>query len=146
VAALAGAKRRLNEKREPHHKARAHSVYRSTITKIRAMQIIQNEPARKPERERLPNRRAAETLAFERDNLKYQMTTGLYPDGRIGEIFLSAAHANSLLDVLAHDAAIAVSLALQFGCPLETIRHALKRDSQGVAASPIGAALDLITR
>jgi hypothetical protein len=96
------------------------------------------------QRERLPNRRAAETLAFERDNLKYQRTIGLYPDGRIGEIFLSAAHANSLLDVLAHDAAIAVSLALQFGCPLETIRHALKRDSQGRAASPIGEALDRI--
>jgi hypothetical protein len=37
------------------------------------------------------------------------------------------------------------SLALQFGCPLETIKHALKRDGQGTAASPIGAALDRVT-
>lgn len=48
------------------------------------------------------------------------------------------------LDAIISDAAIAISLALQFGCPLNTIRHALKRDSQGIAASPIGAALDLI--
>jgi hypothetical protein len=101
------------------------------------------KPAQAP-RQRLPNRRAAETLAFERDNLNYQMTVGHYPDGRVGEIFLNAEHANSLLDVLAHDAAIIASLALQFGCPLDTLRHALKRDGQGIAASPIGEALDRI--
>jgi hypothetical protein len=95
-------------------------------------------------RERLPNRRASQNIAFERDNLKFQMTIGLYPDGRPGEVFLNAEHANSLLDVLAHDAAIILSIALQFGCPLDTIRHALKRDAQGTAASPIGAALDRI--
>jgi hypothetical protein len=98
-----------------------------------------------PNRERLPNRRASQNLEFERDNLNYYMTIGLYPDGRPGEIFLNSKHANSLLDVLAHDAAILASLALQFGCPLDTLRHALKRDSSGTAASPIGAALDLVT-
>jgi hypothetical protein len=99
----------------------------------------------KPIRERLPNRRACETIAFERDNLKFQMTIGAYADGRIGEIFLNSEHGNSLLDVLAHDAAILASLALQHGCTLETIAHALKRDGRGVAASPIGAAVDQIT-
>jgi hypothetical protein len=97
-----------------------------------------------PARDRLPYRRASQNIAFERDNLKYQMTIGLYPDARVGEIFLNAEHANSLLDVMAHDAAILASIALQFGCPLNTIRHAIKRDSSGTAASPIGQALDLI--
>ena len=96
-------------------------------------------------RQRLPNRRSAETLAFERDNLKFQMTIGLYPDGRPGELFLNAEHANSLLDAMAHDAAILASLALQHGCTLETIARALKRDARGLAASPIGAAVDQIT-
>jgi hypothetical protein len=96
------------------------------------------------QRERLPDRRAAETLAFERDNLKFHMTLGFYPDARVGEIFLNSEHGNSLLDTLAHDAAIFASLALQFGCPLETLRHAVKRDSAGTAASPIGDALDRI--
>jgi hypothetical protein len=97
------------------------------------------------QRERLPNKRACETIAFERDGSRYCLTVGLYPDGRPGEIFLNADRSNSLLDVLASDAAILASLALQHGCPLETIRHALKRDARGEPSSPIGAALDRIT-
>jgi ribonucleoside-diphosphate reductase alpha chain len=108
------------------------------------MPISHGASADKPVRNHLPNRRLSQNIAFERDNLKYQMTIGLYPDGRTGEVFLNAEHANSLLDVLAHDAAILASIALQFGCPLETLKHAIKRDGNGVAASPIGAALDLI--
>jgi hypothetical protein len=96
-------------------------------------------------RDRLPTRRASENRALAQNNLNFQMTIGFYPDGRPGEIFLNAEHANSLLDVLAHDAAILASLALQFGCPLDTLRHAIKRDGRGVAASPIGEALDRIT-
>lgn len=96
-------------------------------------------------RSRLPNRRNSVTIAFERDNLNFQMTVGHYPDGRPGEIFLNAERSNSLLDALTHDAAILASLAMQFGCTLETISHALKRDGAGVASSPIGTAVDLVT-
>jgi len=46
--------------------------------------------------------------------------------------------------VNARDGAIAASLALQFGCPLETLRRALCRDSQDRASGPLGAALDAI--
>jgi hypothetical protein len=97
-------------------------------------------------RDRLPNRRAAVTFAFEHDGSNYQATVGYFPDGRIGELFLNHDRGESLLDVLTHDAAILASLALQWGCPLDDIRHALKRDVRGVAASPIGAALDRITQ
>jgi hypothetical protein len=97
-----------------------------------------------PQRDRLPNKRACETIAFERDGSQYQMTVGFYPDGRPGEIFLNHDRGDSLLDVLTSDAAILASLALQHGCTLETIAHALKRDSAGRAASPIGAAVDRI--
>jgi hypothetical protein len=100
--------------------------------------------ANKPARNRLPNKRACETIAFERDGSQYQMTVGFYPDGRPGEIFLNHNRGDSLLDVLTSDAAILASLALQHGCTLETIAHALKRDSRGVASSPIGEALDRI--
>jgi hypothetical protein len=95
-------------------------------------------------RDRLPNRRDATTTAFDRDGARFEMTVGHYPDGRVGEIFLSADRANSLLDFLMSDAAILASLALQYGAPLDEIRHALKRDIRGEAASPIGAALDRI--
>jgi hypothetical protein len=33
---------------------------------------------------------------------------------------------------------------LQHGVPVEVIRHALLRDSQGRAASPLGAALNFV--
>ena len=38
---------------------------------------------------------------------------------------------------------IAASLALQFGCPLETLQRALLRDAHGNASTPLGASLDL---
>jgi hypothetical protein len=95
-------------------------------------------------RDRLPNKRACETTSFQRDGARFEMTVGYYPDGRVGEIFLNADRANSLLDFLMSDAAILASLALQYGAPLDEIMHALKRDTRGTAASPIGAALDLI--
>jgi ribonucleoside-diphosphate reductase alpha chain len=96
-------------------------------------------------RERLPNRRPAETIAFERDGSQYQMTVGFYPDdGLAGEIFLNHDRGDSLLDFLMSDAAILASLALQYGAPLDEIRHAIKRNIRGEAASPIGTALDRI--
>jgi len=96
-------------------------------------------------RERLPNKRACETIAFEQDGSRYRLTVGFYPDGRPGEIFLNHDRGDSLLDVLTSDAAILASLTLQHGCTLETIAHALKRDARGIAASPIDAAVDQIT-
>jgi hypothetical protein len=109
------------------------------------MEIGQNLPDRDaPRRDRLPNRRSAVTTSFERDGARFEMTAGYYPDGRPGEIFLSADRANSLLDFLMSDAAILASLALQYGAPLDEIKHALKRTTGGEAASPIGTALDCI--
>ncbi len=101
-------------------------------------------PQPNPARNRLPNRRACETIAFERNGSHYQMTVGYFPDGHVGEIFLNADRSDSLLDVMASDAAIAVSLALQHGAALNEIKHALKRDARGNPAGPIGQALELI--
>jgi hypothetical protein len=97
-----------------------------------------------PARNRLPNRRACETITFEHGGASFTMTAGRYEDGRLGEIFMNAAHANSALDAIISDAAIAVSFALQNGCDPDDIRHALKRDSRGKPSSPIGEALDRI--
>ena len=95
-------------------------------------------------RDRLPNRRACETIAFEHGGAAFTLSIGTYPDGRPGEVFVNSTHANSALDALASDAAIAVSIALQFGADVATIRGAMKRTTQGEASSPIGAALDLV--
>jgi hypothetical protein len=95
-------------------------------------------------RTRLPNRRIGETFELECAGLKYTCTVGRYSDGRIGELFLNNHKSNSASDANARDAAIVCSLALQNGVPLETIRRALLRDSQGRPSTPLGTALDAI--
>ena len=92
-----------------------------------------------PERERLPNRRAAELVDFEHAGRRWTATIGRFADGRIAEMFLDAGKESPLLD-LAQESAIVASLALQSVCPLETLRHALS----GRSAGPLGAALGLI--
>jgi hypothetical protein len=96
-------------------------------------------------RERLPNRRPNETQEFDRDGINVRVTTGFKPDGSIGELFLNADRSDSMLDVLMSDAAIIASIALQHGVSVRQLAHAIKRDKFGIAASPIGAALDRIS-
>jgi hypothetical protein len=95
-------------------------------------------------RRRLPNRRPCETFTFAHNGADFTASIGRYPDGAIGEIFIAAGHANSALDALASDAAIAVSFALQHGADLDVMRAAMKRNPRGEPTSPIGAALDLV--
>jgi ribonucleoside-diphosphate reductase alpha chain len=95
-------------------------------------------------RQRLANRRASETFALECAGLNYLATVSRFPDGRLGEIFLSNHKAGSAADTAARDAAIACSIALQFGADVETIRKALCRDSRGNASGPLGVALDVL--
>jgi hypothetical protein len=115
--------------------------------RISTMDLEQPAPEFKtsaPGRTRLPNRRACETTAFEHGGASFTMTAGRYEDGRIGEAFINAGHANSALDFLISDAAILLSIALQFGADPGELRHAMKRFGDGSPASPIGAALDRI--
>jgi hypothetical protein len=97
-------------------------------------------------RRRLANRRSSVTSNVEHHGNRFRMTVGHYETGEIGEIFLNADLANSAFDAFIGDAAILVSLLLQYGCPIREIAHALKRDSLGQPASPIGAALDRIAK
>jgi hypothetical protein len=95
-------------------------------------------------RNRLPNRRPAESFELEIDGLRYTATVGRFPDETIGELFLNNQKSNSSADTAARDSAIVLSIALQHGADLEAIRRALCRDSQGRASGPLGAALDII--
>src|SRR5262249_25095777 len=93
-------------------------------------------------RQRLPNRRSALTLSFEHAGLKYICTVGHFADGRVAELFVQNHKSNSSADTSARDCAIAVSIGLQYGADLETIRRTFCRDSHGRPASPVCAALD----
>jgi hypothetical protein len=90
---------------------------------------------------RLPPRRASETFGFEVGGLHYYGTISRFTeDGRVAEIFLSNHRSGSQADANARDAAVAASLAFQYGCPLEVLRGALLRDMQGSPATPLGIA------
>jgi hypothetical protein len=95
-------------------------------------------------RRRLPNRRASLTFGLKSENHGFTCTFSRLADGRIGEIFLQNFKPGSQLDANARDAAVAASLALQFGCPIEILQRALLRDSRGNPSTPLGAAIDEI--
>jgi hypothetical protein len=93
-------------------------------------------------RERLPNRRACESFEFSHAGHRFTASAGSYRDGRPAEIFLSSDKPGSATEAIARDAAVTVSIALQFGADLETIRQALTKDNDGGPATLLGAALD----
>ena len=95
-------------------------------------------------RQRLCNRRACESFEFRHVGLDFTLAAGFYPDGRIAEIFLSSHKPGSPIEAIARDAAVTVSIALQFGADLETIRQALTKDHDGGPATLLGAALEAI--
>ena len=65
-----------------------------------------------------------------------------YSDGLPAEIFLSSRHVGSPLEAIARDAAVTVSIALQHGVPISTIRQALTKDHDD--GPLLGAALHAI--
>jgi hypothetical protein len=85
------------------------------------------------ERERLAHRRGAE-----HEGRKWTATVGCFADGRISEIFIDELKEAPIAE-LAQESAMVASLALQSGCALETLRHALAERGDG----PLGAALEL---
>jgi hypothetical protein len=90
-------------------------------------------------RARLPNRRNAEKFDFEHGGRPFTATVSRFDDGRVAEIFIHTPKVCAIAE-LASEAAIVASLALQSGCPLETLRHAL----DGRDAGPLGATMALV--
>jgi hypothetical protein len=102
------------------------------------------QPEEQGNRRRPPQRRPHVSFDVEHEGLRYRCGVGYWPDGHVCELFLSAAKDGSGLDVSARDSSIAVSLALQYGVPLETIARALCRDPRGAASGVLGVVCDLL--
>ena len=81
-------------------------------------------------RARLPNRGVSETFELEVSGLRYTATVSRFADGTLGEVFLNNHKTNSAADLLARDAAIVFSIAIQCGADPKVIRRALGRDSR----------------
>jgi hypothetical protein len=93
----------------------------------------------------LPQRRHAETFALAACNQSLTITTGFYADGALGEVFIDAGKSGQDVQSIARDAGVMLSVAIQYGTSLETIRHAVTRDSAGEPTSILGAIVDALS-
>jgi ribonucleoside-diphosphate reductase alpha chain len=71
------------------------------------------------EREKLPSRRKGYTQKAVVGGHKVYLRTGEYDDGRLGEIFVDMHKEGATLRSLLNNFAIAISLGLQYGVPLD---------------------------
>jgi hypothetical protein len=96
-------------------------------------------------RRRLPNRREHTIVKFATsDGFMYTAGLGHFDHGDLAEIFLNADKIGTAIEAAARDSAVLASLALQHGVPLETIRRALTRNTDGSASGALGTLLDLL--
>jgi ribonucleoside-diphosphate reductase alpha chain len=78
-------------------------------------------PATRAVRRRLPDERRAVTHKFSIGGHDGYITVGMYEDGSPGEVFIVMAKEGSIVSGLMDSFATAVSLALQYGVPLEVL-------------------------
>ena len=95
----------------------------------------------------LPQRRRAETFEIAFGGLKssHIVTLGFYDDGALGEVFINGGKSSELVEAMARDGAVLLSLALQYGADLHNIKSAITRDGQGSPSSIIGAVVDRLS-
>ncbi len=75
--------------------------------------------AGQPVRHRLPKSRPSVTTSFSVAGAEGYMTAGSYPDNGLGEVFLKLGKQGSTLAGVMDAFSIAISIALQYGVPLE---------------------------
>ncbi|RYG79018.1 vitamin B12-dependent ribonucleotide reductase [Yimella sp. RIT 621] len=74
----------------------------------------------RPIRRRLPKRRSSQTTSFAVGGAEGYLTASTYDNGELGELFLKFGKQGSTLAGVMDAFSIAVSVALQYGVPLET--------------------------
>jgi ribonucleoside-diphosphate reductase alpha chain len=93
--------------------ARASGLAEKVVEKIVERIVIMRE------RERMPDRRKGYTQKAVVGGHKIYLRTGEYDDGKLGEIFIDMHKEGAALRSLLNNFAIAVSLGLQYGVPLD---------------------------
>ncbi|MBR0796776.1 vitamin B12-dependent ribonucleotide reductase [Bradyrhizobium jicamae] len=93
--------------------ARAAQVSEKIVEKLVERIVVMRE------REKMPDRRKGYTQKAVVGGHKVYLRTGEYDDGRLGEIFIDMHKEGAALRSFINNFAIAVSLGLQYGVPLE---------------------------
>jgi hypothetical protein len=93
-----------------------------------------------PRRKRMPRERQSITHKFSIAGHEGYITAGMYDDGTIGEIFLTdIGKEGSTLRGMMNSFATAISIALQYGVPLETLVQKfsyMRFDPEGITTNP----------
>ncbi|HYM54517.1 MAG TPA: vitamin B12-dependent ribonucleotide reductase, partial [Solirubrobacteraceae bacterium] len=93
-----------------------------------------------PRRKRMPRERQSITHKFSIGGHEGYITAGMYPDGSVGEIFLTdIGKEGSTLRGMMNSFATAISIALQYGVPLETLVQKfsyMRFEPEGVTGNP----------
>src|SRR5437763_7541836 len=92
---------------------------RTPIVAERIVERITERVVSRAERRRLPNRRKGYTQKAMVGGHKVYLRTGEWEDGRIAEVFIDMHKEGSGFRSLMNNFAIAISLGLQYGVPLE---------------------------
>ena len=87
-------------------------------------QIYESPKGKTPKRYRLPDERRSKTHKFVlhgNDDMEYKgyLIVGLYDDGTPGEMFIYSMKSGSMISGLLDTIAIELSIALQYGIPLD---------------------------
>jgi ribonucleoside-diphosphate reductase alpha chain len=86
------------------------------VAKAEPEKVIEYRPVRK----RLPKKRPSETVSFSVAGAKGYLTASSYPDDGLGEVFLKMSKQGSTLAGVMDAFAVAISIGLQYGVPLDT--------------------------
>ncbi len=108
-------------------------------------------------RRRLPDRRVGMTFDFQHSYpggqpLNFTASTGHYAStdasrlGEVGEVFVALVNGSDKMSVDAHDAAILISFALQYGAQLAEMGKACVRGEDGVAHGFMGSLIDTLMK
>src|SRR5208337_4802190 len=93
-----------------------------------------------PMRKRMPRERQSITHKFSIGNHEGYITAGMYEDGSVGEIFLTdIGKEGSTLRGMMNAFATAISIALQYGVPLETLVRKfsyMRFEPEGITGNP----------
>jgi ribonucleoside-diphosphate reductase alpha chain len=95
------------------------AVQRAALVSERIVEKIVERVIHRAEREKLPHRRKSYTQKAVVGGHKVYLHTGEYEDGHLGEIFIDMHKEGAAFRSLMNNFAIAISIGLQYGVPLE---------------------------
>jgi ribonucleoside-diphosphate reductase alpha chain len=89
---------------------------KAAVEAVKESAVVEHRPVRR----RLPKTRPSQTVSFAVGGAEGYMTASSYPDDGLGELFIKMSKQGSTLAGVMDAFSIAISIALQYGVPLET--------------------------